>query len=488
MDTEVNKKTLPKININLNLKRKRKKTKEDSKEEESSSNKKKKIEIKNYLTYPQRPKNNLYDTFSKKIDSFLISRKIYTTSSENKYKYICQEIKSDANSIQIKDAKILKLENKILFFLLSNDILYLYQIKEHNNYELRKEIPLNQQDFAFSYSPSNIFFVTPSDKKPKKNQTQNNQNNAKVRTRMIVNICIVSCKERYLCQFDLKNLVFKKIKNIIPKKNMAQYLINNDMKFKLYSNNKILSYNKNCAYIQRLYNSPKFKNLKLKNIESVSLLNDNLFSISTPDTVYVYETKNETNIGDFKTLTTIKKAKLIKPENNLLLAYSSSEIALYDLESLMFFQKLDINYILDNESIRKVKQLNNNNIAILFSSSFAVYNMEKNAISYKCNYWNNNIYDNDFNGLLMEINPNVVLVNNDEKNMYLFNCIKGDKIAYLNVNDNSFYLCKKIKRYNFKYGVSQDKSIEEDKIDKDNHYVLIRDSQSSFILNSMIEE
>jgi hypothetical protein len=298
----------------------------------------------------------------------------------------------------------------------------------------------------------------------------------------------VSCKERYLCQFDLKNFVFKKIKNIIPKKNMAQYLINNDMKFKLYSNNKILSYNKNCAYIQRLYNSPKFKNLKLKNIESVSLLNDNLFSISTPDTVYVYETKNETNIGDFKTLTTIKKAKLIKPENNLLLAYSSSEIALYDLESLMFFQKLDINYILDNESIRKVKQLNNNNIAILFSSSFAVYNMEKNAISYKCNYWNNNIYDNDFNGLLMEINPNIVLVNNDEKNMYLFNCIKGDKIAYLNVNDNSFDLCKKIKRYNFKYGVSQDKSIEEDKIDKDNHYVLIRDSQSSFILNSMIEE
>jgi hypothetical protein len=438
MDTEVNKKTLPKININLNLKRKRKKTKEESKEEENSSNKKKKIEIKDLLIYPQRPKNNLYDIFSKKIDSFLISRKIYTTSSENKYKYNCQEIKSDTNSIQIKDAKILELENKTLLFLLSNDILYIYQIKEHNNYNLSKEISLNQQNFAFSYSPNNIFFVIPPPKKPKKNQTQNNQNNAKVRTRMIVNICLVSCKERYLCQFDLKNLFFKKIKNIIPKKNMPQYLINNDMKFKLYSNNKILSYNKNCAYIQRLYNSPKFKNLKQKNIESVSLLNDNLFSISTPDEVYIYETKNETSIGDFKTLTTIKKAKLIKPDNNLLLAYSSSEIALYDLESLMFFQKLDINDILENESIRKVKQLNNNNIAILFSSSFVVYNMEKNSISYKCNYWNNNIYNNDFNGFLMEINPNIVLVNNDEKNMYLFNCIKGDKIAYLNVNDNSF--------------------------------------------------
>ena len=84
------------------------------------------------------------------------------------------------------------MENKTLLFLLSNDILYIYEIKGHNNYELRKEIPLNQKDFPFSYSPSNIFFVTPSDKKPRKNQTQNNQNKAKVRTRMILNICIKS--------------------------------------------------------------------------------------------------------------------------------------------------------------------------------------------------------------------------------------------------------------------------------------------------------
>ena len=56
------------------------------------------------------------------------------------------------------------------------------------------------------------------------------------------------------------------------------------------------------------------------------------------------------------------------------------------------------------------------------------------------------------------------------------------------MDDNSFYLCKKIKRYNFKYGVSQDKSIEEDKIDKKNNYVLIRDYQNTFVLNSMIED
>ena len=68
MDTEENKISLPKININLNLKRKRKrkKTKEESKEEEISSNKKKKMEYKDYLIYTQRPKNSLYETFSKK--------------------------------------------------------------------------------------------------------------------------------------------------------------------------------------------------------------------------------------------------------------------------------------------------------------------------------------------------------------------------------------------------------------------------------------
>ena len=52
--------------------------------------------------------------------------------------------------------------------------------------------------------------------------------------------------------------------------------------------------------------------------------------------------------------------------------------------------------------------------------------------------------------MLMEINPNVVLVNNDEKNIYLINGIKGDEIASLNDNDNNFSLCEKIKKYHQK--------------------------------------
>lgn len=262
----------------LNKKRKREKTNEDIEEESSSSNKKKKVEINNCLSFPKKIQNKLYDIFSPKINSFSMN-KIFTTSNKNKYNYICQELTSGNNSLQINDAKILYLENKTLLFLLSANKLYIYEIAENKYYELIKEIPLDSQNsFSFSYSPTNLFLITPNKKKPRKNQIQNGNNNInkKIRTRMLLSMCIVSCKEKYLCEFDIKNLIFKKVKNILPKKGLAQHLINNDMKYKLYQNNKILTYNNYSAYVQKLYGAPKFKNLKQKNIESVSILNKNL--------------------------------------------------------------------------------------------------------------------------------------------------------------------------------------------------------------------
>ena len=115
----------------LNKKRAREESEEESEEDINQSNKKKKIEIKNYLAFPKKSQNNLYNIFSPKIDSFLINKKnISTTSSKNKYNYICQEINTGTNSLQINDAKILTLENKILIFLLSFNNFYIYEIKK----------------------------------------------------------------------------------------------------------------------------------------------------------------------------------------------------------------------------------------------------------------------------------------------------------------------------------------------------------------------
>ena len=118
---------------------------------------------------------------------------------------------------------------------------------------------------------------------------------------MVVYLSIISCKERYLCKFDLKNLIFKQIKNIVPKKGLRPNFSFTDMKIKFYKNNKFLCYDKDCAYVQRIYGAPRYTNLKKKNIESVTLLNENLLSICTPNMVYIYETNNETIIGDFET-------------------------------------------------------------------------------------------------------------------------------------------------------------------------------------------
>ena len=166
--------------------------------------------------------------------------------------------------------------------------------------------------------------------------------------------------------------------------------------------------------MQRIYGSPNFKDFKLRDIESISFLKQNLFSICLPNMMYLYDTDNENSIGHFRINVYDKKIKLLKPENNILMVKSKWEISLYDLESLMIFQKLEISDIDGpNEPIKKVKQLTNNNIIILFITNFAIYNLQKNTITYKCNYFDNNINDrpNGFQGYLMELNPNFVLVN-----------------------------------------------------------------------------
>ena len=473
----------------LNKKRKRKKFQKDSEEEVLEDSIEEKKEIKNYLNFPISEK----DIFNKyyEIDQYLIARKICTTTSKNKYNYVCQEIKAE-NSIQINDAKIIYSDGKAFLFLLSNTNLYIFDIKENLYYDLIMDINLNKDNkFFFSNFPKNIFFIKPKEKIPRKNKQNNSNNdirNNKNIIKEILYLSILSDKERYLCNFDLKKKIFKNIKNF-EKKNLPKKLINNDLKFKLYNQNKILSYNNNCAYMQRIYGSPKFKDFKLNDIESVSLLNKNLFSICTPDIVYIYDSNNENLIGDFRTHGKDKKAKLIKPDNNLLLVKSRYDIALYDLESLMIFQKFELNDISElDEPIRKVKQLTNNNIAILFTTSFAIYNLEKNSITYKYNYLENiNDLSNNNIGYLLEISPNFIFVNNDMKNFFIINSIKGDRICSLNINNDNFSLCKRIKKYNFLKGIlDTNNNIEENM--NDINYILLKNSQSSFILSSIKED
>ena len=472
--------------LSLNKKRKRNKNKDDLEEYEDSikekeKNKIKKEDIKNYLEFTNNNKKDIYNKYSD-IESYSIARNIYSTTTQYNYNYICQEIKSDT-SIKINDAKILSINDKNLLFLLSDTILYIYGIQEFIKYSLIKKIELDENNkFIFSTFPKNIFFITPQERKRKKNNNDGN-NSTKKYIKDILYFCILSNNEKYLCSFDLKKYGFKNMKNF-SKKNISKKLLNKEFKFKLYNHNKILAYNENSIYMQRIYGSPKFKDFKLSNIESVSLLNQNLFSICTPDIVYIYDTNNENLIGDFRTHSKNKKAKLLKPENNLLMVKSKWDVSLYDLESLMIFQKLELD-IANNqdEPIQKVKQLTNNNIAILFTTCFVLYNLEKNAITYKYNI--NNTYQDD-NGTLMEINPNFILVNNDLKNFYIMNAIKGDKIAYLNINNSDFSLCEKIKKYNFKKGETPDKNIEKNK--NDNNYILFNNNQSSFVLSITKEE
>ena len=210
----------------LNKKRKRKKFQKDSEEEVLEDSIEEKKEIKNYLNFPI-PEKDIFNKYYE-IDQYLIARKICTTTSKNKYNYVCQEIKAE-NSIQINDAKIIYSDGKAFLFLLSNTNLYIFDIKENLYYDLIMDINLNKDNkFFFSNFPKNIFFIKPKEKIPRKNK-QNNSNNIIRKNKKIIKeilyLSILSDKERYLCSFDLKKKLFKNIKNF-EKKNLPKKLIN----------------------------------------------------------------------------------------------------------------------------------------------------------------------------------------------------------------------------------------------------------------------
>ena len=195
----------------LNKKRKRTKSKQDLENYEDSikekeKNKIKKEEIKNYLKFPDNQQKDIYNKYAD-IDLYSIARNIYTTTTKCNYKYICQEIKSDTK-IKINDAKILGINDKNILFLLSDNMLYIYEIKEFINFLLIKKIELNaNNNFEFSSFPKNIFFITPQERKSKKGS--NVGDNKKKSTKEILYLCILSNNEKYICSFDLKKYDFK---------------------------------------------------------------------------------------------------------------------------------------------------------------------------------------------------------------------------------------------------------------------------------------
>lgn len=139
----------------LNKKRKRTKSKQDLENYEDSikekeKNKIKKEEIKNYLKFPDNQQKDIYNKYAD-IDLYSIARNIYTTTTKCNYKYICQEIKSDTK-IKINDAKILGINDKNILFLLSDNMLYIYEIKEFINFLLIKKIELNANNKFFQLS------------------------------------------------------------------------------------------------------------------------------------------------------------------------------------------------------------------------------------------------------------------------------------------------------------------------------------------------
>jgi hypothetical protein len=120
---------------------------------------------------------------------------------------------------------------------------------------------------------------------------------------------------------------------------------------------------------------------------------------------------------------------------------SLGEINLYEIEKLTFVKKLNTNKL---KNIKKIKQLPNLNIAIIYGEfNLAIYDLKKNIINYniknetKINHYIKYFY-------LKNIDNNILMYNPKGYCLHIIDYIKGQVLAKFNDGLNKIQKCKKI--------------------------------------------
>ena len=166
-------------------------------------------------------------------------------------------------------------------------------------------------------------------------------------------------------------------------------------------------------------------------------INKNLFKINIENDISSYE------MG-------IKKYKSKNNENDtLFILYSEKGVYLYDYEKCIMNKKLALEGHIKSK-IRKVKQLYNYNIAILYNYyNLAIYNVENDIVSYhyKSN-WTKSPGNEDF-PILVKLSDDFLLFSSDPNTITILKHSKGEIFGYIKEKKNKrkCELCKSIKIY-----------------------------------------
>lgn len=463
------KKNNPKIsNKNLRKKRKREPLNESDSELDNNLSKNKNKKVKN-------EKINKYLTITKKDEKNIINipKFQFMKSSKKEYNIKCEEFNDNLNKsfYQIRNSKIIKNQNKNILFIHIYNKLILYEIK-NDSFIFITEF-LFKEKFGLT-SIEKFFLLKNNFEKDKKGN--------------IIYICFVCYNEVIISKLDMnnnKNLsVYDRAK--IPKNNVDVFykMINeNHMMFdgitlitlfpKIQINRLSITYSKECYF------------------KSVSVLDGkDIIGILTDKELFIYNTNINKNLGkiiiknDISSYEMgIKKYKSKDNENDkLFILYSEKGVYLYDYEKKIMNKKLALEGQIKSK-IRKVKQLYNYNIAILYNYyNLAIYDIENDTISYhyKSN-WTKSPGNEDF-PILVKLYDEILLFSSDPNTITILKYSKGEILGFISDKQDKrkCELCKSIKIYGEDLKKCPNNILDE-------FYAFIKNSKTTLIVKLYIK-
>lgn len=429
------KKKIPK-NSDNNLKKKRKRQslneshpEPDNNLSENKNKEEKKVKTNEYLTIIKKDDKNIIN--NPKLPFIKISKKEYNLK--------CEELLDNLNKspFQVRNSKILKFQNKNILFIHIYNKLILYEIKD-DSFIFLTEFLFKEKLGLISVEK---FFLL-------------NNHLEKNKKESIIYICFVCYNEIIISKLDMNNSnlnIYSRTK--IPQNSAKVF-------YKMVNENQMIF---DGITLITLFPKLKIKGLNIKysdesTFKSVAILDGkDKIGILTDRELFIYNVNSNKNLGTINIKSDVSSyemgIKKYKSKNNkddtLFILYSEKGVYLYDYEKMTMNKKLALEGQIKSK-IRKVKQLYNYNIAILYNYyNLAIYNIENDTISYhyKSN-WTKSPGNEDF-PILVKLSDDFLLFSSNPNTITILKYVKGEIFGYISDKQNKrkCELCKSIKVY-----------------------------------------
>lgn len=436
-----------KISSSTSLLNKKIKREEKIKEKNSNSENKNYL-IKNYISLVN-PKNVSLTNKLKCLKRNLITIKYNNNCDSLSYDMIKIFQKHDIkNKNIIKLAKIVSYKNMKLIFFLTEENILIYEIKE---------IPFN---LNFIKQISNIdIFNTDAIKYVYAFVNE---------TKVYFNFFSLRKINLYSFNIEQKDLILEKTENYSRDKfNKYFYHMKRRNKFIIFKCDQAIIFDSLIKKKKSLLSSEA--DYGINSVKTCKELNDKLFCIIFEHSISLFDYETEELIQEINDIQP-KSVKLINNnDKNYLMVFSFiKDIFIYELTSLTLIQRLNTDNL---KSIKKIKQLKNKDIAIIYGDyNLAIYDLKHNLIKYKIiNETKAHYYFNVF--VLKNIDKNLLMYNPTRYSFHIIDYSKGQIIAKFSDGLNKIQKCKKIC-----------KVYSDNDLDTKTNYYFVTNAKGYFIL------